>query len=36
MFTMNGLRPHLDRMLEEGLIIKIKRGYKNKVIWDIA
>ncbi|MBI2656043.1 hypothetical protein HYX06_06490 [Candidatus Woesearchaeota archaeon] len=34
MFTINGLRPHLDKMLEEGLIIK--RGYKNKLIWDIA
>ncbi|MBS3105589.1 hypothetical protein J4234_04995 [Candidatus Woesearchaeota archaeon] len=34
MLTIMGIKPHLDRMLEEGLIIK--RGYKNKVIWDIA
>jgi len=34
MFTINGIMPHLDRMLEEGLIVK--KGYRNKVIWDIA
>lgn len=34
LYTINGVRPHLDRMLEEGLIIK--SGYKNEVVWDIA
>lgn len=30
-FTYQGIRPHLDRMLEEGLIVK--KGYKNEIIW---
>ena len=34
LLTNQGLTPHLNRMLEEGLIVK--RGYKNKVIWDVA
>ena len=32
-FTYQGIRPHLDRMLEEGLIAK--KGYKNEIIWSI-
>lgn len=34
LFTMNGITPHLNRMLKEDLIIK--RGFKNELIWDIA
>lgn len=34
MFTINGIMPHLNRMLEEGLIVK--RGHSNEIIWDIA
>ena len=34
LLTINGLRPHLDRMLEERLIIRT--GFKNEIIWDIA
>lgn len=34
MLTLNGAMPHLNRMLEEGLIVK--KGHKNLIIWDIA
>ena len=34
MFTIHGVMPHLNKLLEEDLIVK--RGYKNKSIWDIA
>ncbi|MCH8003411.1 MAG: hypothetical protein IH934_02170 [Nanoarchaeota archaeon] len=34
LFTINGIMPHLNRMLNEDLIIK--RGFKNEIIWDIA
>ena len=34
LLTNQGLMHHLNKMLEEGLIVK--RGYKNKVIWDLA
>ena len=34
LLTNQGLMPHLNRMLEESLIIK--KGYKNKVIWDLT
>ena len=29
--TLSGLRPHLDRLYQEGKIFK--KGYKNKIIW---
>ena len=34
LFTINGINPHLKRMLNDGLITK--RGYKNEFIWDIV
>ena len=34
LFTMNGLRPHLDRMLQQDKIIK--RGYTNEFVWHIS
>jgi len=34
LFTINGIMPHLNRMLEGGLIIK--KGYKNEIMWDIT
>ena len=33
-FTIGGLMPHLNNLLDEKMIIK--RGYKNKVIWDLS
>lgn len=34
LFTINGVMPHLDKMLEERTVVK--KGYRNKTIWDIA
>ncbi len=33
LFTLNGISPHLGRLEKEGQIIK--RGYRNKIIWDL-
>ena len=34
LFTISGILHHLKRLKNEELIVK--KGYKNKVIWDIA
>ena len=34
LLTYTGLMPHLERMLDEGLLVK--RGYSNRVLWDLA
>ncbi len=34
LFTENGIRPHLNRMLKANQITR--RGFKNELIWDIA
>jgi hypothetical protein len=33
LFTMNGLMPHLKKLEEENKIIR--KGYKNKITWDL-
>ena len=33
-FTYQGIIPHLNKMLKEGLIVK--KGYCNEVVWDLA
>jgi len=34
LFTITGIKPHLHRMHKEGIIVR--KGYKNKIIWDIT
>ncbi|MBI2136742.1 hypothetical protein HYU06_06750 [Candidatus Woesearchaeota archaeon] len=34
LFTLNGIKPHLQRMHAEGLLVR--KGYKNKIIWEIV
>jgi hypothetical protein len=34
LFTRNGVEPHLLRMFNEGILVK--KGYKNRILWDTA